>query len=178
MNGRGQQAENGSSLKIERWTHSFSLGVQQTRTLSSPIWSPTLLVSITSNARSGGKPFAHRERASPVHKLTFKQRRNRTRKKKRSKSGDFFCRVLAAKSATATWSKKKGFLSKHEIALLVYHTFHHCSVLHENVTNTKEISSLCIPHIAWGPQERTLTLRKRLFSLAFEKHTCYWNMNV
>ena len=112
MNGRGQQAENGSSLKIERWTHSFSLGVQQTRTLSRPIWSATLLVSIISNARSGGKPFAHRERPSPVHKVTFKQRRNRTRKKKKQ-IWRFFCWVLATKSATATWSKKrKGFLSK------------------------------------------------------------------
>ena len=69
------------SLLVERWTYSFSLGAQQTRTLSSPIWSLTLLVSMTSNARSGGKPFAHRERPSPVHKVTFKQRRNRTKKK-------------------------------------------------------------------------------------------------
>ena len=36
---------------------------------------------MTSNARSGRKPFAHRERPSPVHKVTFKQRRNRTKKK-------------------------------------------------------------------------------------------------
>ena len=68
------------SLQVERWTYSFSLGAQQTRTLSRPIWSLTLLVSMTSNARSGGKPFAHRERPSPVHKVTFKQRRNRTKK--------------------------------------------------------------------------------------------------
>lgn len=67
-------------LLVERWTYSFSLGAQQTRTLSRPIWSLTLLVSMTSNVRSGGKPFAHRERPSPVHKVTFKQRRNRTKK--------------------------------------------------------------------------------------------------
>ena len=107
---------------MEHWTYSFSLGAQQTRTLSRPIWSPTLLVSITSNARSGGKPFAHRERASPVHKVTFKHRRNRTKKRNKSGSHDFFCRVEATTKATATRSQKRKDLIR-ETTLLVYHIF-------------------------------------------------------
>lgn len=59
-------------IKLDMETYFFSLGAQQTRTFSRPIWSPTLLVSITSNVWSGGKTLVHKDRASPVHKITFK----------------------------------------------------------------------------------------------------------
>ena len=46
---------------------------------------------MTSNARSGGKPFAHRERASPVHKVTFNSlnKDGTEPKKTRNKSDEF-----------------------------------------------------------------------------------------
>ena len=116
-------------LIMEHWTYSFSLGAQQTRTLSRPIWSPTLLVSMTSNARSGGKPFAHRERASPVHKLTFKQRRNKQWRRRQQRQSQ----------------KRKGLIR--ETTLLVYHTF-----LPRCCTKTLRLRRnfrLCIPHIAY-----------------------------
>ena len=92
------------SLLVERCTYSFSLGAQQTRTLSRPIWSLTLLVSMTSNARSGAKPFAHRERPSPVHKVTFKQRRNRTKNNETSLTKSF-AEFLPTKKTMATRSQ-------------------------------------------------------------------------
>lgn len=116
-------------LIMEHWTYSFSLGAQQTRTLSRPIWSPTLLVSITSNARSGGKPFAHRERPSPVHKVTFKQRRNKQWRRRQQRQSQ----------------KRKGLIR--ETTLLVYHTF-----LRRCCTKTLRLRRnfrLCIPHIAY-----------------------------
>ena len=129
--GRGQQAENGNSYLNNGAfrTYSFSLGAQQTRTLSRPIWSPTLLVSITSNARSGGKPFAHRERPSPVHKVTFKQRRNKQWRRRQQRQSQ----------------KRKGLIR--ETTLLVYHTF-----LRRCCTKTLRLRRnfrLCIPHIAY-----------------------------
>lgn len=116
-------------LIMEHWTYSLSLGAQQTRTLSRPIWSPTLLVSITSNARSGGKPFAHRERPSPVHKVTFKQRRNKQWRRRQQRQSQ----------------KRKGLIR--ETTLLVYHTF-----LRRCCTKTLRLRRnfrLCIPHIAY-----------------------------
>ena len=124
MNGtRDHQAQNGNSLKMEHCTYSFSLGAQQTRTLSRPIWSPTLLVSITSNAKSGGKPFAHRERPSPVHKVTFNSlnKDGTEPKKKRNKSDEFSRRVLATKNSTAMRRQKRRGLIR-ETSLFLYHT--------------------------------------------------------
>ena len=68
----GQSNKENKAGKRDKETHTFSLGPQHTRTLSKPMWSPTLLVSMTSNNCSGGKPLVQRLNASPVHRVTCK----------------------------------------------------------------------------------------------------------
>ena len=59
-------------VRTDKMTYTFNLGPQQTRTFNKPMWSLRLLVSITSNNMSGGKPPVHKARASPVHRVTYK----------------------------------------------------------------------------------------------------------
>ena len=164
MNGtRGHQAQNGNSLKMEDWTYSFSLGAQQTRTLRRPIWSPTLLVSITSNAKSGGKPFAHRERPSPVHKVTFNSlNKDGTEPKKTKQIWRVFSQSFSNEEGEGNEKTKKKRFNTRNIFVRVSHF----------VTNTTEIF-LCIPHIAYrsrGTHSRKTSVLQEI-SLAFEKHT-------
>ena len=164
MNGtRGHQAQNGNSFKMEHWTYSFSLGAQQTRTLSRPIWSLTLLVSMTSNARSGGKPFAHRERASPVHKVTFNSlNKDGTEPKKNETNLTSFLESFRNEEGDGNEKSKEMRFNTRNIFVRVSHF----------VTNTTEIFG-CIPHIAYrsrGTHSRKASVLQEI-SLAFEKHT-------
>ena len=59
-------------MKTDKITYTFNLGLQQTRTFNKSTGSLRLLVSITSNNISCGKPLVHKARASPVHKVTYK----------------------------------------------------------------------------------------------------------